>query len=104
MESSTELFDQLKVHFGNAGDADQLSFDEFVALPDDRANRLLNRECVPDKIAGILAKLRDQEKQKKTQGNQGIEIVEIIFRVLDRDSFILSTYTLFIIIVICFIR
>jgi hypothetical protein len=66
-----EEFNNLRVHFGSEGGADHLTFSQFVALPDARAEKLLNRESVRDDIAGRLAEMRAQARSSSvsSQGN-----------------------------------
>ena len=70
-----EEFNKLKIHFGSEKGADQLTFSQFVALPDARAEKLLNRESVRDDIAGRLAEMRVLGKNlllKQAQSSTGM--------------------------------
>ena len=64
MSSNETIFDTLKQYFGPEGDAQDLTFSEFVALLDDLADNLLRRSSVTIKVAGSLSKLRQEEKAR----------------------------------------
>jgi hypothetical protein len=57
-------FNDLKAHFGSGNSADQLTLEEFVALPDTIAEDLIKRIAETNiKFAGEISKIRARAKQ-----------------------------------------